>query len=270
MKTMQKSYKSVLTIAGSDSGGCAGIQGDIKSISSCGAYASTVITASTAQNTKGVFDIYPISINHIEKQLDAVLSDIKFGSVKIGMLYSSEIINCVKLKLESYKVKNIVIDPVMISSSGYKLISNDAIKTLKLFLRRATIITPNIPEAEILIDKKINIQNIQNSAKIIGKLFSTSVLLKGGHLVDEGKFVTDILYDFKSNSNLIIKNTKIKSNNLHGTGCSLSSSIAAFLSLGFELDQAVKNACNFVNRAIKNGDNKILGQGIGPINHFNI
>lgn len=271
MENIKTPYKSVLTIAGSDSGGCAGIQADVKSISACGAYAASVITATTAQNTKGVFDIHPIPVSHIKKQLDAVLSDIHFGAIKIGMLHSCEVINAVKEKLESYNIKkNIVLDPVMVTTSGDKLITDDAIDCLKKFLPYTSLITPNIPEAEILINRAIHIDNIKDVAKEIGEIYKTSVLLKGGHLNNVTEEITDILYIHNSSEVYTINNPRITTKNIHGTGCSLSSSIASFLSLGNTMEVAVKKGCKFVNNAIYEGRNKILGNGNGPVNHFGL
>ncbi|EAP86528.1 bifunctional hydroxymethylpyrimidine kinase/phosphomethylpyrimidine kinase [Croceibacter atlanticus] len=264
------SYKSVLTIAGSDSGGCAGIQADIKSISACGAFAASVITATTAQNTKGVIDIHAIPIAHIAHQLDAVLSDISFGAIKIGMLHSAEVIQIVEEKLVEYNAKHIVLDPVMVATSGDALITDGAIARLKAFLPKATLITPNIPEAEILLGKKISTNTLSKAAKEIGKLYSVSVLLKGGHVSTTNNHVQDILYIVEDDTIVTIINPKIKTDHTHGTGCSLSSSIAAFLSLGESLESAVIKGCNYVNTAIFNGSNKQLGEGRGPINHFNL
>lgn len=270
MEHINSTYNTVLSIAGSDSGGCAGIQADIKSISACNAYAATVITATTAQNTKGVFDIHPIPISHIEKQLDAVLSDINFGAIKIGMLHSCEVIVAVEQKLQEYNAKNIVIDPVMVATSGDRLIDENAISCLKSFLPKATLLTPNIPEAELLIGYKIDSHNIEKSAKAIGEGFKTSILLKGGHLNSGAKTMIDVLYDKNSKQIISIKNPKINTKNTHGTGCSLSSSIASFLSLGFSLSEAVIKGCEYVNKAIKEGEHKVLGKGNGPINHFGL
>lgn len=270
MENIKTSYCSVLTIAGSDSGGCAGIQADIKSISASGAYAASVITATTAQNTQGVFDIHPIPISHIEKQLDAVLSDIEFGAIKIGMLHSSEVIDAVAKKLSHYKAKNIVLDPVMVATSGDRLMVNDAISALKEFLPKASLITPNIPEAELLIGHSIELDNLESSAIEIGQLYNTSVLLKGGHLDCKENEITDILYIHKDKKVIIIKNPWIDTKNTHGTGCSLSSSIAAFLSLGHSLEDAVKKGCHYINQAIEQGKNKTLGKGNGAINHFGL
>lgn len=270
MDNLNTSYHSVLTIAGSDSGGCAGIQADIKSISACGAFAASVITATTAQNTTGVSDIHPIPIPHIEKQLDAVLSDIKFGAIKIGMLHSTAVINAVNDKLESYKVKNIVLDPVMIATSGDPLINNEAITTLKNFLPKARLITPNIPEAALLIGHPIDIKNIEATAMEIGQLYETSVLLKGGHLDANVNTMTDILYLFDEDKTITINNKRVETPHTHGTGCTLSSSIAAFLSLGHDLETAVRKGCAYVNEAIFRGKDKVLGKGNGPVNHFGI
>lgn len=259
-----------MTIAGSDSGGGAGIQADIKSISACGAYAASVITATTAQNTQGVSDIHAIPISHLEKQLDAVLSDIRFGAVKIGMLHSCDVIKTVTSKLSAYDIKNIVLDPVMVATSGDKLITDDAIDCLKNFLPQARLITPNIPEAEILIGHKISRENFKNSAIEIGEKYNNSVLLKGGHLVKETNKMMDVLFNAKTNETLEILNPKINTNNTHGTGCSLSASIATFLCLGFDLEAAVKRGCNYVNQAINDGKDMVLGKGNNPINHFGL
>jgi len=268
MDNIKNTYNSVLTIAGSDSGGCAGIQADIKSISACGAYAASVITALTAQNTIGVFDIHPVPVLHIEKQLEAVLSDINFGATKIGMLHSLEVINCISKKLEKYGVKNIIIDPVMIATSGDPLITNEAIIGLKSLLPKATLITPNIPEAELLIEHKITLENLKKSSIEIGEKYNTSVLLKGGHLDTKSTIINDMLYLHKEKKTITISNPWVNTKNTHGTGCSLSSSIATFLSLGFHLEIAVKKGCSYVNKAIEKGSNKVLGKGNGPINHF--
>ena len=255
MDNIGKQYPSVLTIAGSDSGGCAGIQADIKSISACGSYAASVITATTAQNTLGVFDIHAIPLKHIEKQLSVVLDDITFGAIKIGMLHSSEIIRLIQSKLREYSVKNIVIDPVMVATSGDKLINDDALNSLNEFLPDATLITPNAQEAELLIEKQINSNNAENIAKEIGLKYNTSVLLKGGHIDYKNSKVVDFLFLKETNNVLKITNPKIDTKNTHGTGCSLSSSIAAFLSLDSNLETAVFNACKYVNKAISNGNN---------------
>jgi hydroxymethylpyrimidine/phosphomethylpyrimidine kinase len=266
---MKSPYNSVLTIAGSDSGGCAGIQADIKSISANRGYAASVITATTAQNTQGVTDIHPIPVPHIIKQLEAVLDDIDFKAVKIGMLHSSEVIEAVRETLARYGVRNIVLDPVMIATSGDKLITDDAVESLKSFLAEVTLITPNIPEAELLIGHKIDIDNIEDSAKELGEMYKVSVLLKGGHL-ELTDTMTDVLYNFKNKETTIINNTYIQSHNTHGTGCSLSSAIATYLALGDALESATKKGCSYLNLAIDAGKDKVLGKGHGPVNHFGL
>jgi hydroxymethylpyrimidine/phosphomethylpyrimidine kinase len=270
MENLKTRYSAVLTIAGSDSGGCAGIQADIKSISACGVFAASVITATTAQNTQGILDIHPIPIAHLEKQLDAVLSDIAFDAIKIGMLHSSEVIETVANKLAQYNINNIVLDPVMVATSGDTLIVNDAISSLKKFLPCARLITPNIPEAEQLIGHPIALKSLKDSAIEIGRLYQTSVLLKGGHISSHQNQITDTLFVHENDEIITIKNPWVPTKNTHGTGCSLSSSIAAFLSLGYNLEDAVKKGCHFINRAITQGEHKILGKGNGPINHFGL
>jgi len=260
-------YKAVLSIAGSDSGGCAGIQADIKSISANGAYAATVITATTAQNTQGVTDIHGIPVPHIKAQLDAVLSDMVFGAVKIGMLHSPEVIEVVQSTLAEYGVQNIILDPVMVATSGDKLISNEAVSALEKFLPSVMLITPNIPEAELLIGHKIDLKNLKTSARELGEKFSVSVLLKGGHL-DMTDEMTDMLFLKEEDKLVTIHNKSIDTQHTHGTGCSLSSSIATYVSLGFALEEAVIKSCKYLNEAIEAGKDKVLGKGHGPINHF--
>ena len=263
----KKRYHTVLTIAGSDSGGCAGIQADIKSIVANGGFPASVITASTAQNTLGVSDIHGLPIEHIEAQLEAVFSDISFGAVKIGMLHSAKTIEVVAQKLEAYKIKKIILDPVMVSTSGHSLMSSEAIEALRLFIPKVQLITPNIPEAEILLGQKIAFENLEEAVKAISDRFSVSVLLKGGHLELEEE-MTDVLFLKEEQKLITIHNPTIETKNTRGTGCSLSSSIATYVSLGFSLEEAVVKSCAFVNEAIFNGKDKILGQGNGPINHF--
>ena len=264
---MNKKYNSVLSIAGSDSSGGAGIQADIKSISANGGYAATVITATTAQNTEGVFDIHAIPIAHIEAQLEAVLSDIEFGAVKIGMLHSAEVIDVVEKKLEEYGVSKIILDPVMVSTSGKKLLVDDAMERLNKFIPKVYLITPNIPEAEILIDEKISKENLEESAIKIAKKYKVSVLLKGGHLEDSDELI-DTLCLKESFRCISIKNRLIDTINTHGTGCSLSSTIATYVSLDFGLEESTVKACAYLNKAIYEGKYMLLGKGHGPIKHF--
>ncbi len=262
-------YKSVLTIAGSDSSGGAGIQADIKTISANGAYSASVITASTAQNTQGVRDIHPIPIAHIVQQLEAVLDDIEFGTVKIGMLHSSEVIEVVKNTLAKYNIKNIILDPVMIASSGNPLLNQNAIESLKEFLPSVLLMTPNIPEAELLIKYPIELKNVKKSAKELGEKYKTSVLLKGGHL-EFTDLMTDTLYNYKTKKITTIQNRAVDTINTHGTGCSLSSAIATFICLGDSLEEATIKGCAYLNQALIDGKNKYLGKGHGAVNHFGI
>jgi len=260
-------YATVLSIAGSDSGGCAGIQADIKSISANGGFAATVITATTAQNTKGVTDIHSIPLSHIQAQLDAVLSDIEFAAVKIGMLPSSEIIKTVQNALRSYGIDKIILDPVMVATSGDRLITEETTTALKAFLPSVYLVTPNVPEAELLLGKKISLANMEASAKELSEKYAVSVLLKGGHL-EATDTMTDVLYLKDEKKCVRIENPVVETKNTRGTGCSLASSIATYVSLGFSLEEAVVKSCLYINEAIKAGKDKVLGKGNGPINHF--
>jgi hydroxymethylpyrimidine/phosphomethylpyrimidine kinase len=240
-----------LTIAGSDSGGGAGIQADLKTFSALGVHGSSVITVITAQNTKEVTAVHNIPLDVIEKQIDAVLSDIGADAVKIGMLSNSEIIKKVSSKLKNYNIKNIVLDPVMVSASGAKLLEDLAIGALKKeLIPQSEVITPNIPEAEVLINNKIKtIGDVKNAAKEILKMGCKSVLMKGGHL-DTGNEVFDIFYD--GNEFMEIRNKRIDKEG-HGTGCTLSSSISANVAKGIELKEAVKEAIIYVHKALEQG-----------------
>jgi len=264
---MSRSYRTVLTIAGSDSGGCAGIQADIKSICANGGYAASVITATTAQNTQGVTDIHAIPIPHLIAQMEAVFSDIDFDAVKIGMLHSGEVIDAVQNTLKKYSIKNIVLDPVMVATSGDRLIDDEAIERLQSFLPYVTLITPNIPEAQILIEHEISLENLEESAQEIGQKYQVSVLLKGGHLALT-EDMTDALYNHATKQVTLIQNPAIKTKNTHGTGCTLSSAIATHLAYGKTLEQSVIASCTYLNKAIEAGKEFVLGKGHGPVNHF--
>lgn len=264
-----KKYKKVLTIAGSDSGGGAGIQADLKTISALGCYGTTAITAITAQNTLGVNGIYPIPVDMVEKQVGAVLNDIGADAVKIGMLHSVEIIMTIHKVLLKFKVKNIVLDPVMVAASGDKLIEDNALDALTGYLFPiADIITPNIPEANILLNGIIATKDdMIESAKSLLKFGSKAVLLKGGHM--KGNVLFDVYVRNKVSSDMkIFENMKVDTNNVHGTGCTLSSAIASFLARGDKMDLAVKNAIDYLQNAIRYGKDYKTGQGIGPVNHF--
>lgn len=263
-----KKYKRVLAIAGSDSGGGAGIQADTKAISACGCFATTAITAITAQNTVGVSDIHPIPIASLQMQIKAVLEDIGTDSIKIGMLHNSDTIIAVRDLLTQFKIKNIVLDPVMVSTSGNNLLQSEAINTLiNELIPIARVITPNVPEAEILLGEKITGQkDFSMHARNLGRKFKLSVLLKAGHLKDND--LIDVFFNHETNEIIELKSQRIATKNTHGTGCTLSSALAAFLAQGFELNKAVKMAKEYINNAIISGANYTIGKGHGPVNHF--
>lgn len=267
---MTRKYTKALTIAGSDSGGGAGIQADLKTFSALGCYGMSVITAMTAQNTQAVTGIQAADSEFVAQQMDAVLEDIGTDAVKIGMLFSAGIIEAVADRLSVHKVKNIVLDPVMIAKSGDKLLKDDAIETMteKLF-PLATLITPNIPEANVLTG--LDIRTESDLGKAAEKLFETgvkNVLIKGGHL--EGDESTDYLFSKKDHSieKYQFAAPRIQTKNTHGTGCTFSSAIAAFLAQGCDLESAVKFAKQYMNGAIEDGAAYQLGSGHGPVNHF--
>ncbi len=260
-----KIKSKVLVIAGSDSSGGAGIQADIKTVSSLGSYAMTAVTAITSQNTTGVTSILTVSPKEISKQIEFTSKDIRPDTIKIGMLRNTKIILAVLKSLSKIKVKKIILDPVMVAKGGTRLINQKSIKILKeKLIKKATLITPNIPEAEILTNQKINSkrQMIDAGKKLI-KLGANNVLIKGGHL--KSKFTYDILLEKKKI--YIFKNKKIKSRHTHGTGCTLSSAIAVYYSCGKSLKKSCENAIKYVNQAISNAPK--YGKGHGPINHLN-
>jgi hydroxymethylpyrimidine/phosphomethylpyrimidine kinase len=260
-----KPKSKVLIIAGSDSSGGAGIQADIKTVTSLGSYAMTAITAVTAQNTTGVNSIVSISPKEIFKQIIFTCKDIKPDAIKIGMLHSSPIIKAVMLALKKNKVSKIVLDPVMVAKGGARLINDSAIHTLKTHLIKKTfLITPNIPEAEVLTKIKIkDSKDMIVAARILLKLGAKNVLIKGGH--SKSKIMRDILVSKKTIK--IFENKKFLTKNTHGTGCTLSSAIATFLSCGKLINKSCELGIKYVNDAI--GSNLNFGKGHGPINHLN-
>ena len=264
-----KNYNRVLTIAGSDSGGGAGIQADIKAISACGCFATSAITAITAQNTVGVTDIHAIPTSTLKNQIKAVLEDIGTDSVKIGMLHNSETILAVHEILKEFGISNIVLDPVMVATSGNKLLQDEAIDTLRnALVPFARVITPNIPEAEILLNEKISDQNDLPlfARKLSKQNGNVSVFLKAGHMKDDE--LIDIFYDAEKNETHELKSVRINSKNTHGTGCTLSSSFAAYLAQGNSLEDAARKAKNYINMAIIEGAAYEIGKGHGPVKHF--
>lgn len=261
-------YQRVLTIAGSDSGGGAGIQADIKSISANGCYAASAITAVTAQNTIGVSAVQGLPIPLIEGQIDAVLSDIGADSVKIGMLHSGEVVRAVAKMLKKYQMTNIVLDPVMVAKSGDKLIEDEAIEVLKsVLMPMARVITPNIPEAEILLGESISKQDdMPSAAQGLGKKYGVSVLLKAGHMTEDS--LIDIFYNHETGETIAITSQRVHTKNVHGTGCTLSSAFAAQLAKGYSLNDAARAALKYINEAIIAGADYEIGHGHGPANHF--
>lgn len=257
-----KHMKTVLTVAGSDSSGGAGIQADIKTITMNGAYAMSAITALTAQNTLGVRAILESTPEFLQAQLDAVFEDIFPDSVKIGMVASNELIDVIADRLKYYNAKNIVIDPVMVATSGSALIKTDAVKTLvQKLLPLSTVVTPNIPEAEILSDMKItNRKDMINAAKYIEEKNGCSVLLKGGHRINDAN---DLLYADGKFHWFCAK--RIDNPNTHGTGCTLSSAIASNLAKGFPIYESVERAKEYIKDALYPGLD--LGAGAGPLMH---
>ncbi len=257
-----KQIKTALAIAGSDSSGGAGIQADIKTMTMNGVYAMSVITALTAQNTMGVKSIQESTPEFLKEQLDAVFEDIYPNAVKIGMVSSAELICVIADRLRYYKAKNIVVDPVMVATSGSALMKTDAVKTLiEKLLPLATLVTPNIPEAEILSEMPIKTKvDMITSAKQIGDNYHCAVLLKGGHSINDAN---DLLY---SNGELVwFEGKRIDNPNTHGTGCTLSSAIASNLAKGFDLIESVRRAKDYISGALL--AQLDLGQGSGPMMH---
>ena len=256
--------KQILTIAGSDSGGGAGIQADIKAISANGGYAMSVITSVTAQNTVAVTDAFDLPISLIEAQLDAVFTDFDVASVKTGMLSSSAIVEAVTRKLKEYTPSAIVVDPVMISKSKFPLLKAEAIDSLKTALiPLATLITPNIYEAELLAQRDIrNTDDAKNAAKVIAELGCHAVLVKGGHLT--GNSAVDVLYC--NGEWTFFEAEWVETENTHGTGCTYSAAIATQLAHGKNLDGAIRTAKAYVTGAIQHALD--IGHGHGPTHHF--
>lgn len=254
--------KKVLTIAGSDCSGGAGIQADIKTMIMNGVYAMSVITALTAQNTMGVSGIVSMEPEFVGQQMDSVFEDIRPDGIKIGMISSAEIIGTVAERLERYGAENIVVDPVMVATSGSNLIESEAVNTLKTKLfPLAAVITPNIPEAEVLSGMKIhNSCDMEKAAKFMYEQWGCAVLCKGGHSINDAN---DLLY--MEGKPIWIEGRRIDNPNTHGTGCTLSSAIASNLAKGYDLLEAVKRAKEYISGAL--ADMLDLGKGSGPLNH---
>ena len=265
---MKKRYNRVLTIAGSDSGGGAGIQADIKAISAMGCFAASAITAVTVQNTVGVQAVHPIPLDILSGQIEAVLSDIGADAVKIGMLHSAEVVEVVAAKIEEHAIRNLVVDPVMVSTSGHRLIEESAVEVLKKRLfPLARVITPNLPEAEILIGRAIpGESDFKAVAQELADTYGVSVLLKAGHLTDD--ILTDYFYNAEDGTLTLLPSKRVDTRNTHGTGCTLSSAFAAALAKGENLTTAAKSAKSYIEKAIISGAEYEIGNGHGPVNHF--
>jgi len=261
-------YKRVLTIAGSDPSGGAGIQADLKTISACGCFATTAITAVVDENTVGVYGVYPIPTLFVQGQIKSVLDDIGADAIKIGMLHSSELICAVKETISAYNIPNIVLDPVMVATSGDKLLQDEAISTLKNeLIPQVRVITPNIPEAEILLGLRIEKQaDLKRVVKDLSFDRRVSVLLKAGHLTEE--VLTDIFYNAETDEIIELTSKRVATVNTHGTGCTFSSALASFLAHGLSLNDAVYHAKDYMNQAIIQGSNYEIGKGHGPVHHF--
>ncbi|WP_275355867.1 bifunctional hydroxymethylpyrimidine kinase/phosphomethylpyrimidine kinase [Methylophilus sp. YYY-1] len=264
-------YPRVLSIAGSDSSGGAGIQADLKTFSALGCYGMTAITALTAQNTQGVRAIHSVPVSMLRDQIDAVVEDIGVDAVKIGMLHSPEVVEAVAQALDAHGLKQVVLDPVMVAANGAKLISDEAIAVLvsELF-PRALVVTPNLDEASLLLGRPLTQSDaLAEAAQALLAQGAHAILLKGGHLPDHD--VLDILVQAHANGqdNVIqrLHSVRISTHNLHGTGCTLSSAIAAYLALGCNLSEAVLAARTYVRGALYAGSHVRTGEGVGPLNH---
>ncbi|UTT86207.1 bifunctional hydroxymethylpyrimidine kinase/phosphomethylpyrimidine kinase [Vibrio pelagius] len=267
-QSISSSTPIVLTIAGSDSGGGAGIQADIKAMSATGSFACSVITAITSQNTQGVSAIFPIPLDHVASQLDAVFSDLNVVAVKVGMLADSNIIKVVADKIKQYQPKHLVIDPVMVATSGDLLLEQSAISTLKeTLIPLADIITPNLPEGAALTGKPVpeSEADMQDMVEELRALGAKAVLLKGGHL-EQDENSNDLM--ILPTSTALISAKRFPTKNTHGTGCTLSSAIASYLAQGNELTQSVELGKRYISGAIAHADQLNVGQGHGPVNHF--
>ena len=255
--------RTALSIAGSDSSGGAGIQADIKTMTANGVYAMTAVTALTAQNTTGVTDILEATPSFLAAELDAVFTDIFPDAVKIGMVSSAALIDVIAQKLRQYQARHIVVDPVMVSTSGSKLLQDEALEALKTkLLPLAEVVTPNIPEAEILADRKIESPaDMEAAAKTISEQYHCAVLCKGGHDLNDAN---DLLW--KDGAGHWFKGNRIDNPNTHGTGCTLSSAIASNLAKGMELEEAVRRAKEYISGAL--AAMLDLGKGRGPMNHL--
>lgn len=268
MNSNKKTYKRALTIAGSDPSGGAGIQADLKTFSACGCFGTSAIVAVVDENTVGVTGVHPVPVDFVVGQIRSVLDDIGADAVKIGMLHSSELIRAVRDTLARYDIRNVVLDPVMVATSGDPLLQQEAVATLRdELIPRVRVITPNIPEAEILLGRKLPRQKeLPDAARELSQGGRVSVFLKAGHLDDDE--LVDIFYNAESDEVIPLRSKRIRTVNTHGTGCTLSSAIAAFLARGFALNEAAARAKEYIAEAIAAGAAYDIGHGHGPVHHF--
>ncbi len=262
--------KIILSVAGSDSGAGAGIQADIKAAAAVGGYCATAITAITAQNTMGVQAAYPLDAQQVKEQIDSVMSDMQVEVIKSGMLPNGDIIETLCQAIIHYKIPYVVVDPVMVATSGDTLVESSQARILvDKLLPLATIVTPNIPEAEIMCGFKIETsQDLLAAAQIIANFGAKYVLIKGGH--GTSNTIEDMLYCAQTKEVKYFCHPRINSNNTHGTGCSLSSAIAANISLGHNIVDSIQRAIDYISAAIERGKETNIGEGAGPVGHFNI
>lgn len=266
MNHQPQRYARVLTIAGSDSGGGAGIQADLKTFAALGCYGMSAITALTAQNTVGVQGIHAVPASFLKAQIASVMDDIGVDALKIGMLHESGIVEVVAWAIDHYQIRQVVLDPVMVATSGDRLIAQETVQVLvRDLFPRVTVVTPNLDEAELLLGQGIaDAQALDAAAQGLLAMGAKAVLLKGGHL--QGPQVVDLLVQADGPARRLAS-ARIESRNVHGTGCTLSSAIAAHLALGHPLAQAVELARSFILSAIEQGAQVQTGQGHGPLNH---
>lgn len=266
-----KRYDIALTIAGSDPSGGAGVQADLKTFSALGVYGASAITAIVDENTAGVYGVHPVPVDFVTRQIHSVIDDIGVDAVKIGMLHDAELIRAVKATLAEHDdVLDIVVDPVMVATSGDALLVPEAVDTLRdELIPFSRIITPNIPEAAMLLGETIGAQDqLEDAARALSAQAggNVSVMLKGGHLKDDT--MVDVFYNASTDKSIRLRTPRVDTINTHGTGCTLSSAIAAWLAKGADLDTAVVKAKDYIKRAIVAGSEYQIGKGHGPVHHF--
>lgn len=263
-----KTYKRALTIAGSDPSGGAGLQADLKTFSALGCYGMSAVVAVVDENTVGVTGVHAVPVDFVRGQIRSCLDDIGADAIKIGMLHSSELIIAVRDTLRGYDIRNIVLDPVMVATSGDPLLQSDAVRTLaEKLIPEVRVITPNIPEAEILLGGKIHSQSeLPEVAKALSCDGKASVLLKAGHLSDEQ--LIDVFYNAETDETVELASRRLSTPNTHGTGCTLSSAFAALLARGYSLNDAARGAKDYISKAIESGARYQIGHGHGPVDHF--